>query len=276
MRSESHSISFILAATDHGPLIVNRNDYAVVDGKPCYGVGFNLLETGSFDASELDFLLSLLRIQRQRSGDGVVFLDCGANIGVFSVEAGRMMARWGAVHAFEPQDFIFYALAGNVAINNLFNVQAYQVALGSTSETITIPRLNYCKPGSYGSLEIKEPAISMLSVGQPLDYSSEVGRKVRQIRLDDLDLKRVDLLKIDVESMEIDVLLGAREIIKSSRPLIWVEILKTDSQRIKDILSEYDYHFFAAGQNMLAVPGGDSELLSRFWVNEQNVLFVNV
>lgn len=76
--------------------------------------------------------------------------------------------------------------------------------------------------------------------------------------------------------MEIDVLLGAREIIKSSRPLIWVEILKTDSQRIKDILSEYDYHFFAAGQNMLAVPGGDSELLSRFWVNEQNVLFVNV
>lgn len=107
MFSEQRPTAFILAATNHGPLIVNRNDYAMVDGRPCYGVGFNLLETGSFDGSEVEFLLSLLRVQRQRLGDGVVFLDCGANIGVFSIEAGRMMTHWGTVHAFEPQDFIF-------------------------------------------------------------------------------------------------------------------------------------------------------------------------
>lgn len=276
MFSEQRPTAFILAATNHGPLIVNRNDYAMVDGRPCYGVGFNLLETGSFDGSEVEFLLSLLRVQRQRLGDGVIFLDCGANIGVFSIEAGRMMTHWGTVHAFEPQDFIFYALAGNIALNNLFNVQAHGVALGAADEVITIPSVNYSQPGSYGSLEIKEPATSMLSIGQSVDYTPETGRQVRQITLDGLNLKRVDLLKIDVESMEIDVLMGARLIIKTFRPLIWVETLKTDAQRIKDLLGEYDYRFFDAGLNMLAVPADDSELLKRFWVNEENVLFVTV
>ncbi|WP_199032684.1 FkbM family methyltransferase [Ralstonia sp. ASV6] len=276
MFPEQRALSFILAATNHGTLIVNRNDYALVEGRPSYGVGLNLLETASFDGSEVDFLLSLLHVQRQRSGDGVVFLDCGANIGVFSVEAGRLMTHWGTVHAFEPQDFIFYALAGNVAINNLFNVQAHHVALGAINEVITIPHVNYCQPGSYGSLEIRKPENPMLSVGQSLDYTPEKGRQVRQIALDSLNLKRVDLLKIDVESMELDVLRGARSLIAAYAPLIWVEILKTDRKRIKDFLAPQNYHFFEVGQNMLAVPSRDSELLRRFWVDEQNTLFVKV
>ncbi|WP_175891652.1 FkbM family methyltransferase [Burkholderia cepacia] len=276
MFQEQRAIPFILASTNHGTLIVNRNDYAMVEGQPCYGVGLNLLEKASFDGSEVEFVLSLLRVQRQQRGDGVVFLDCGANIGVFSVEAGRMMTQWGSVHAFEPQDFIFYALAGNIAINNVFNVQAHHVALGATNETITIPHVNYCKPGSYGSLEIRKPESPVLSVGQPLDYTPNKGRPVRQIVLDDLNLPRVDLLKIDVESMEVDVLMGARSIIRMCQPLIWVETLKTDAQRIKNLLREWDYRFFDAGINMLAVPGGDSELLKRFWVDEHNVLFVTV
>lgn len=276
MFSEQRAISFILAATNHGTLIVNRNDYAMVDGRPAYGVGLNLLETASFDGSEVEFLLSLLRVQRQRLGDGVVFLDCGANIGVFSVEAGRAMTQWGTVHAFEPQDFIFYALAGNVALNNLFNVHAHHVALGAVNEVITIPHVNYGKPGSYGSLEIRKPDNPVLSVGQRLDYTPENGRQVRQIALDALHLERVDLLKIDVESMELDVLMGARSIIEASEPLIWVEILKTDKQRIKNFLGQWDYRFFEVGQNMLAVPGSDPELLKRFWMDERNVLFVKV
>jgi FkbM family methyltransferase len=274
MFPEQRVISFVLASTNHGMLIVNRNDYAMIDGRPAYGVGLDLLQTGSFDGSELNFLLSLLRVQRQRLGEGVVFLDCGANIGVFSVEAGRMMTTWGTVHAFEPQDFIFYALAGNIALNNLFNVEAHNVALGATNEVIAIPHVNYCEPGSYGSLEIKKPDRTIWSVGQELDYTPENGRQVRQIALDDLNLPRVDLLKIDVESMEVDVLKGARSIIAAHRPLIWVEIIKTDAHRIKALLSEYDYRFFDAGHNMLAVPGSDSELLRRFWVSERNVLFV--
>ncbi|MDR2000874.1 MAG: FkbM family methyltransferase [Zoogloeaceae bacterium] len=276
MFPERRAISFILAATNHGTLIVNRNDYALENGRPSYGVGLNLLETALFDASELEFLLALLRVQRQRLGDGVVFLDCGANIGVFSVEAGRMMTQWGTVHAFEPQDFIFYALAGNIVINNLFNVQAHNVALGAANEVITIPRVNYSQPGSYGSLEIRKPEIVFGSVGQPLDYSPEKGRQVQQITLDELNLKRVDLLKIDVESMEVDVLMGARSIITTCQPLIWVEILKTGAQRIKEFLSQWNYHFFEAGMNMLAVPHGDSELLNRFSVNEKNGLSMKV
>jgi FkbM family methyltransferase len=277
MFSEQRSISFILAATNHGTLIVNRNDGANVGGRqPHYGVGPSLLETASFDGPKVEFLLALLRVQRQRLGDGVVFLDCGANVGVFSIEAGRMMTQWGAVHAFEQQNFVFYALAGNVAINNLFNVQVHNVALGAANEIISIPQVDYRKPVSYGSQDIKESASPSQLVAQSPDHAPENECLVRQIALDELGLRRLDLVKIDLESKKLDVLRGARSVIGVCRPLIWMEIFETDVPAVKDLLTRWDYRLFETGQNMLAVPGNDSELLKRFWFDEHNVLFVNV
>jgi FkbM family methyltransferase len=44
-----------------------------------------------------------------------VAVDVGANVGAFTVLWGRHMMGWGSVHAFECQERIFYALAGNIA-----------------------------------------------------------------------------------------------------------------------------------------------------------------
>lgn len=273
---EQHPVSFVLASTNYGPLIVSRNDYALINGVPAYGVGYSLLESATYDPLEAGFLMSLLHLQRQLLGDGVVFLDCGANIGVFTIEAARAMTYWGRVYAFEPQDFIYYALAGNVALNNLFNVEAHQLALGASDSTITIPRVNYCSPGSYGSLEIKDSVSNrFLSVGQDLDFSSEHGRTVRQVRIDSFKYPRVDLIKIDVESMEAEVLAGAVKTIKFCQPIVFVETLKSDISVIRGMLSHYGYHFFELGKDMLALPPNE-ELLKRFVLNEQGELVISV
>jgi len=75
---EIPNIAFVLAACDHGTMIVNRFDYRMVDQDRGFGVGFQILETASFDPAEIDMALSLLDLRRQYFGHGVVALDCGA------------------------------------------------------------------------------------------------------------------------------------------------------------------------------------------------------
>ena len=76
MRNPKRKIAFVLAASDHGTMIVNRFDYRMVDERSGIGVGFQILEGGSFDAQEVDLAMSLLGLRRQYFGDGVLALDC--------------------------------------------------------------------------------------------------------------------------------------------------------------------------------------------------------
>jgi FkbM family methyltransferase len=81
-------------------------------------------------------------------------IDCGANIGVHTVEWARFMHGWGEVLAFEAQERIYYALAGNISINNCFNVRAFWAAVGHQNGSIQVPKPDYLIPASYGSLEL--------------------------------------------------------------------------------------------------------------------------
>src|SRR5712691_10414667 len=113
MRNPKRKIAFVLAASDHGTMIVNRCDYRIVDSRGCIWVCFQILEGASFDPEEVDAALSLLGLRRQYFGDGVVALDCGANIGVHTIEWAKRMHGWGEVIAIEAEERLFYALAGN-------------------------------------------------------------------------------------------------------------------------------------------------------------------
>ena len=53
MRNPRRKIAFVLAASDHGTMIVNRLDYRMVDQRRGFGVGFQILEGASFDATEV-------------------------------------------------------------------------------------------------------------------------------------------------------------------------------------------------------------------------------
>src|SRR5215510_4509215 len=139
MRNPKRKIAFVLAASDHGTMIVNRLDYRMVDHKSGFGVGFQILEGSSFDPGEVDTALTLLDLRRKHFGDGIVALDCGANIGVHTIEWAKRMSGWGQVIAIEAQERLFYGLAGNIAINNCFNARALHAAVAARSGTMKIP-----------------------------------------------------------------------------------------------------------------------------------------
>jgi len=251
--SAHRPIAFVLASTHQGTLLVNRHDYRITE-QGGYGLGYQLLGTSSFDQTEVNLVLQLLTLRRQHHGDGVMALDCGANLGVHTVEWAKHMHQWGQVLAFEAQERIFYALAGNITLNNCFNARAIWAAVGSEAGHIGVPVPDYFTPSSFGSLEIR-PKPSTEFIGQSIDYSAT--HLTAMIAIDDLDLRRLDFIKIDIEGMEMEALLGAAGSICSHRPLMLIEKIKSDEDEISEFLLDAGYQMIPLGINILAVHQSD-------------------
>jgi FkbM family methyltransferase len=166
---------------------------------------------------------------------------------------------WGEVIAIEAQERVFYALAGNIAINNCFNARAVHAAVAAEVGTMNIPSSNYLRPGSFGSLELK-PRDGTEFIGQPIDYSEATACEIDGITIDSLELARIDLIKIDVEGMEIEALAGAAGSLARAHPILIVEMIKSDKARLGETLRAYGYRLFEMGLNLLAVHESDQTL----------------
>jgi FkbM family methyltransferase len=250
-------IAFILSSTDHGTMIVNRFDYKLEGNGKGIGVGFKILNESSHELAEISVGSFVLESRRRLSGDGVVVVvDCGANIGTHTVSWARQMTGWGSVIAIEAQERVYYALAGNVAINNCFNARLIHAAAGDRNGVMSIPNLDYLAPASFGSLELK-PAKNPEMIGQTIDYAEAKLVQVNAITIDSLALDRLDLLKIDVEGMECEVLEGATRTIRQSLPVIIIEHLKTGPDDIVKFLKHHGYHMGELGLNILAIHPSD-------------------
>lgn len=256
MRAMQRKLAFVLAAANHGTMIVSRFDYHTAGPGQSFGVGHQILNRAAFDPGEIDLALQLLTLRRQHYGDGVTAIDCGANIGPHAIEWGIAMTGWGSVVAIEAQERLYYALAGNVALNNCFNVRAIHAAVGASSGVLNIPTPDYLQPGSLGSLELRR-ATNNEFIGQAIDYSPERATPVRMLTLDELDLPRVDLIKLDIEGMEMEGLAGAERLIAAHRPLILAETIKSDVAAMKAWLEARGYTTSPAGINLLAIHSDD-------------------
>jgi len=256
MANPPRKIAFVLASTDHGTMILNRFDYRMVNASSGYGVGYTLLNSSSFDAREGAVGMQLLTLRRQHFGDGVIAVDCGANIGVRTVEWAQGMTGWGQVIAVEAQERIYYALAGNITINNCFNAIAVHAAVGAETGSLRVPVPNYREPASFGSLELRQSANNEF-IGQAIDYSEQRLATIRMMTIDSLNLGRLDMIKIDVEGMELDVLQGARDALGRFLPIIVVEGIKAPQAEITAVLASYGYEWFPLGLNFLAIHPND-------------------
>ena len=248
MRPQAYS----LISTHHGSMIVNRFDYHMIDNDTGYGVGWQIMNTGEYDMQEVSFVKFLLEQRLANYGKGAVAIDCGANIGVHTIEWAKMLFGKGSVVAFEPQEYVYYALCGNIALNNCFNVSAYNSAVGDENKLIDMPKPNYFKPSSFGSMEIKQHDRSE-NIGQALTTTT----KVEQVVLDALPLQRVDFIKIDVEGMEFEALAGGSELIEKFKPQMLIEIIKIDKEKMREKLVTMGYDVYPFGGNFFAVHKSD-------------------
>jgi FkbM family methyltransferase len=239
-------IAYVLAATNHGSMIVNRHDRREVRPGFSIGVGGQLLHSSDYDVEEVELALGLLQLRRANFGDGVVAIDGGANIGVHTIEWARHMHGWGRVLSFEAQEPVFYALAGNVAINNCWNATVRWAALGEAEGEIDVPEPDYLRPGSFGSLELR-PSEKNESIGQEVSYDADDCVRTRLVSIDSLALDRLDFVKIDVEGMELEVLRGAAASLARCKPVIMAEMVKSDREALVAFLEGAGYEVITEG-----------------------------
>src|SRR4029077_1382669 len=146
-----------------------------------------------------------------------------------------------------------------IALNNCFNAIAMHAAVSSESGVMKMPAPNYLTASSFGSLELR-PSATTEFIGQAIDYSDEKMVPVQRITLDSLQLSRVDLIKIDIEGMEMEALEGARQLIEKCHPILLIEQIKTVRERLRAWIQERDYEVIDAGINLLAVHRSDPTL----------------
>jgi FkbM family methyltransferase len=168
---------------------------------------------GEWAEGELNLFLKIVR-----TGD--IVLDVGANIGAFTVPLAKRVGMSGRVYAFEPQRIINQRLNANVALNNLPNVFVYHAAVGSYTGTINVPCVDYSVHANFASV----------SLADPTQYIGMPAEEVPLLTLDTLKFARLDgsaacpsFIKVDVELMEDQVLLGAQALLLRCRPVLYLE-----------------------------------------------------
>jgi FkbM family methyltransferase len=153
---------------------------------------------GVFEPDSLAFAARILR-------EGSVFVDAGANVGIYTAMAAKRVGGAGRVVAFEPAAAAFSKLESMVLANDLHQVRAFRIALDRTDGEVEL----FVPPPAYGNLN-----------ASLFEYASGmVPERIMAKRLDGvlegLGIPKVDLLKVDVEGKERDVLLGARGYLKT-------------------------------------------------------------
>lgn len=237
----------VIIPTQFGMMMVNRFDYNHEQNFP--GVSYHLMNTGLENIDSVPILREFLKDKKHP-----VVIDVGANIGTFTVQVAKILEESeGVLYAFEPQRQIFQMLNGNLALNSIDNVFTFQYAVGNKTDKITIPKVNYYQPASFGSIGLKD---DFGDIGQELDFGN--GEKVPLVTLDTQlnHLENIDVIKIDVEGMEKEVVEGSLNIIRKHRPLIYLEYIKqpNEGKDISDLLQSLNYIIYKKDINFLCIP----------------------
>ena len=168
-----------------------------------------MIVAGGYEMNERLFIRRYLR-------PGDCFVDIGANIGLFSLEAAVVVGKAGKVYSFEPNPKTYDHLQENIRINNLVNMTALKCGVSSVHGTarLWVPADNFDAWSSFGKPTAGER------------FESE---DVPVVTLDEFVQANqlagcISMIKIDVEGWETAVLTGGLNCLAGSdAPLLQVE-----------------------------------------------------
>jgi FkbM family methyltransferase len=159
--------------------------------------------SGVYDIRTTRFLQKVIR-------PNDVFLDVGANCGALTFVAANAVET-GKIYAFEPGAIVCQRLKANLQLNPQLKevVEVFPLGLGKQRA-----QLFYSEDPNYrGNAAL----------------SSTEGIVVEVISLDEWvemnHIPTINMIKIDVEGMEYEVLLGSKNVLKRDHPILYFETL---------------------------------------------------
>lgn len=170
----------------------------------------------AFEREDISYLLKLMK-EAIKQKKHILFIDIGANIGLYSVIVGNTFKNKVEIIAFEPGTSYLSVpssdlLKKNIIKNNLKNIKMHKVGIGSTNST------NVNKEG------FKTKTLSAV-IGR--DYF----RKFDTV-----------FIKLDVDDYVVDALLGIQECVDSGKNTILLIEDFVDKKCIK-ILTKNNWQF---------------------------------
>lgn len=200
-------------------------------------IGVSILRSGAWQPEIWDSIFPDLH-------EGAVFLDVGAHIGYFSMKAAVKVGKTGHVLAFEPNPETLKLLRDNVAANQARNVIVEPVACTDREQMLTLYAAARINTGASSlarqnaNISTEEAPRSYVVRGRPID------NVVRE-----LNLTRVDAMKIDVEGAEVSVLRGAAATLHRFHPKVVIEVVaqqlasfQTTPEELASVFREAGYH----------------------------------
>ena len=169
------------------------------------------------------------QVIKQNISSGDIVIDIGANIGYFTLIMAKGIRENGKVFSFEPEPKNFELLKKNVEINNYSNVILEKKAIGNKTGT--------------AKLYLADRKNNVFSSGMHRIFRSDLVSQIADpiliniIKLDDYlqDLKfikKIRLIKIDVEGAEFDVLKGMNKILDENKEIKIV--MEFSSENLED------------------------------------------
>jgi len=148
----------------------------------------------NFEQMEETFITTYLK-------EGDIYFDIGANIGFHSLNAASVLKGNGHIYAFEPTQRTYNRLQENVTLNKLEDtISALQIGLSDVNTTLKLnisDGFDACN--SFADLKY-------IPVNSHIDVS--VFTTAHIVAQENITVKDIALIKLDVEGWEINVLKG--------------------------------------------------------------------
>lgn len=188
-----------------------------------------ILFKGAIEPHVTDLLPEILK-----RGDH--FVDVGANIGWYTVRAGKLVGLSGKVTAFEPLPQTFDILHRNLFINGLTgHVTAVPCALGDTNQEVSLHFLE----DFWGSPFLEQPGDDYARFHRREFQMCSVEMTTLDHYLNKIGNPRVDVIKIDVEGAENRVLAGMTYTLANNPEVVLLCELWTGSSEKREVMKQF-------------------------------------
>ncbi len=208
-----------------------------------------LREFGAHTRNEIAFLLNV-------TNEGDRIIDLGGHIGTFAVPLAKAVGSGGRVVAVEPDIRHYELLSSNINANGVSDRCVALRGLISQHSGVYLP---HRKGGNTGATYfVKEQGQSDEHRTNKVQTSEERGAETSpaddstnwemhppvftldQITSAFFPKVGIDVIKIDVEGMELSVLQSGARAIESNRPVLYIEIAKISLARQKHSIDDID------------------------------------
>jgi FkbM family methyltransferase len=178
------------------------------------------------------------RIQKvlaERLKPGDIFFDLGANIGLFTLLAARIVGATGEVFSFEPDSQNAARLRRNVERNQFANVTIIEAGVWSSTGKLNFLAAEATSP---------DRGVGTFMQSGPSEELNHSGTLASCVALDDFarTAPPPTAIKCDVEGAELEFLRGAQATVQKFRPWIICEMhSKANDRAARELLSQWNY-----------------------------------